>query len=113
VRNLTPWHGVFQGARRAMAMKPITQGARTWSQTSLGDRTMLRTIFMIGLFAIGGLFVLKIAFGLFGVALGIFAVLLALAIKVVIIGGLIYLVIRIFSPETARRLRQKWSGSAY
>ena len=113
MRNLTPWHGVFQGERRAMAMKPITRGARTWSQTSLGDRTMLRTIFMIGLFAIGGLFVLKIAFGLFGVALGIFAVLLALAIKVVIIGGLIYLAIRIFSPDTARRLRQKWSGTSY
>ena len=48
---------------------------------------MLRTIFMIGLFAIGGLFVLKIAFGLFGFALGLFGVLLALAIKVVIIGG--------------------------
>ncbi|HEV7992253.1 MAG TPA: hypothetical protein VGP25_10555 [Gemmatimonadaceae bacterium] len=74
---------------------------------------MLRTIFMIGLFAIGGLFLLKIAFGLFGFALGIFGVLLVLAIKVVIIGGLIYLAIRIFSPETARRLRQKWSGSSY
>jgi hypothetical protein len=112
VRNLTPGHGVFQG-EGVMAMKPISRAARTWSQTSSGDRTMLRTIFMIGLFAIGGLFVLKIAFGLFGVALGIFGVLLALAIKVVIIGGLIYLVIRIFSPDTARRLRQKWSGSSY
>jgi len=40
-------------------------------------------------------------------------VLFWLAIKVVIIGGLIYLVIRIFSPDTARRLRQKWSGSSY
>jgi hypothetical protein len=97
----------------AMAMKPSICAARTWSQTSSGDRAMLRTIFMIGLFAIGGLFVLKIAFGLFGFALGIFCVLLALAIRVVIIGGLIYLAIRIFSPETARRLRQKWSGTAY
>ena len=74
---------------------------------------MLRTIFMIGLIAIGGLFVLRFAFGLFGAALGIFMVLLALAIKVVIIGGLIYLAIRIFSPDTARKLRQKWSGSSY
>ncbi len=74
---------------------------------------MLRTIFMIGLFAIGGLFLLKIAFGLFGFAFGLFAVLFWLAIRVVIIGGLIYLVIRIFSPDTARRLRQKWSGSSY
>jgi hypothetical protein len=74
---------------------------------------MLRTIFMIGLFAIGGLFLLKIAFGLFGFAFTLFGVLFWLAIKVVIIGGLIYLVIRIFSPDTARRLRQKWSGSSY
>ena len=112
MRNLTPGHGVFQG-EGTMAMKPISRAARTWSQTSTGDCIMLRTIFMIGLFAIGGLFVLKIAFGLFGVALGIFGVLLALAIKVLIIGGLIYLVIRIFSPDKARRLRQKWSGSSY
>jgi len=74
---------------------------------------MLRTIFMIGLFAIAGLFVLKLVFGLFGVMLGVFGVLLVLAIKVVIIGGLIYLVIRIFSPDTARRLREKWSGRGY
>jgi hypothetical protein len=112
VRNLTPGHGVFQG-EGTMVVKPSPAPRVTWSQTSSGDCTMLRTIFMIGLFAIGGLFVLKIAFGLFGVALGIFGVLLALAIKVVIIGGLIYLVIRIFSPDTARRLRQKWSGSSY
>jgi hypothetical protein len=71
---------------------------------------MLRTIFMIGLFAVGGLFVLRLAFGLFGFALGLFGGLLALAIKVAIIGALIYLVIRIFSPETARRLRDKWNG---
>jgi hypothetical protein len=43
---------------------------------------MLRTIFAIGLFAIGGLFVLKIAFGLSGFALGLFGVSVALAIKV-------------------------------
>ena len=110
--NLTPGHSVFQG-ESVMALKPISPVTRTWSQTSSGDCTMLRTIFMIGLFAIGGLFVLKIAFGLFGFALGLFGVLLALAIKVVIIGGLIYLAIRIFSPDTARKLRQKWSGSSY
>jgi hypothetical protein len=71
---------------------------------------MFRTIFMIGLFAIAGLFVLRLVFGLFGVMLGLFGVLLALAIKVAIVGGLVYLVIRIFSPDTARRLREKWSG---
>ena len=74
---------------------------------------MLRTIFMVGLFALGGLFLLKLVFGLFGFALGLFAVLLVLAVKVLIVGALIYLVIRIFSPDTARRMRNKWSGSSY
>ena len=74
---------------------------------------MLRTIFMIGLFAVGGLFLLKLLFGLFAVGFGLLGFLLALAIKVAIIGALIYLVIRIFSPETARRLREKWSGPSY
>jgi hypothetical protein len=74
---------------------------------------MLRTIFMIGLFAVGGLFVLRLVFGLFGVLLGVFGGLLGLAIKVAIVGAVIYLLIRIFSPETARRLREKWSGKTY
>jgi hypothetical protein len=74
---------------------------------------MLRTIFMIGLFAVGGLFVLKLLFGLFGFALAIFGGLLGFAIKIAIIGALIYLAIRIFSPETARRLRERWSGSNF
>jgi hypothetical protein len=57
---------------------------------------MLRTIFVIGLFAVGGLFLLKLVFGL-----------------IAIVGGLIYLAIRIFSPQTARRLRDRWSGNTY
>lgn len=71
---------------------------------------MFRTIFMIGLFALGGLFLLKLIFGL---GLGILGWLIGFAIKAAIIGALVYLVIRIFSPETARRLREKFSGSSY
>ena len=74
---------------------------------------MLRTIFVIGLFAVGGLFLLKLVFGLFAVSLGLFGWLFAVAIKVAIVGALVYLVIRIFSPHTARRLREKWGGTAY
>ena len=74
---------------------------------------MLRTIFVIGLFAIGGLFLLKLLFGLFAVTFGLFGWLFVIAIKALIVGALVYLVIRIFSPATARRLREKWSGSAY
>lgn len=73
---------------------------------------MLRTIFMIGLFAIGGLFLLKLFFGVFGVFFALLLMLLRFAIFAAIVGGALYLVIRIFSPETARRLRERWSGSS-
>ena len=71
---------------------------------------MLRTIFMIGLFALLGLFALKIAFGLFGFLFSILLVLLWWAIKIAIIGLIIYFVIRIVSPDTASRLRNRWTG---
>jgi hypothetical protein len=74
--------------------------------------TMLRTIFSIGLFAVLGLIALRFIFGIFGVVMGLFMTLLFLAIKIAIVGLLIYFVIRIVSPDTARRLRERWSGRA-
>ena len=74
---------------------------------------MLRTIFTIGIFALLGLFALRLAFGLFGWLFALLFVLLGLAIKIAIIGAIIYLVIRIFSPDTARRMREKWSGDGF
>ncbi len=73
---------------------------------------MFRTIFMIGLFALAGLFVLKLAFGLFGALFGMLLLLLGLAIKIAIVGVVVYLLIRIFSPGTARKLRERWSGTS-
>ena len=74
---------------------------------------MLRTIFTIGILAILGLLALRIAFGLFGWLFAVLLVLLGLAIKIAILGAIIYLVIRIFSPDTARKMREKWSGTTY
>ena len=71
---------------------------------------MLRTVFMIGLFALLGLFALKLAFGLFGFLFALLIVLLGWAVKIAIIGLVIYFVIRLVSPDTASRLRSKWSG---
>ncbi len=71
---------------------------------------MLRTVFMIGLFALLGLFALKLAFGLFGFLFALLLVLLGWAIKIAIIGLVIYFIIRIVSPDTARSLRSKWTG---
>ncbi len=72
---------------------------------------MLRTIFMIGVFALLGLFALKLVFGIFGFLFGIVGFLLVLAIKIAIVGLIVYFIVRIFSPETARRMREKWGGS--
>jgi hypothetical protein len=73
---------------------------------------MLRTVFTIGLFAVLGLIALKLAFGLFGTLLGLFIGLAIMAVKVLIVGLVIYFAIRIISPDTARRLRERWSGPA-
>jgi hypothetical protein len=73
---------------------------------------MLRTVFMIGLFAVLGLFALKMAFGILAGLLGLFVVLLVWAVKIAVVGLLLYFVVRILSPDTARRLREKWSGPA-
>jgi hypothetical protein len=71
---------------------------------------MLRTIFSIGLFAVLGLIVLKFLFGILGFAVSLFMVLLVLAIKIALVLLVVYFIIRIVSPDTARRLRERWSG---
>ena len=71
---------------------------------------MLRTIFSIGVFAILGLVALKLIFGIFGVAVGLFLFLASIALKIALVALAIYLIIRIVSPDTARKLRDRWSG---
>jgi hypothetical protein len=73
---------------------------------------MLRTILMIGLFAVLGLFALKMFFGILSGLLALFLVFLMWALKIGAVLFVIYVLIRIFSPETARRLREKWAGPA-
>jgi hypothetical protein len=71
---------------------------------------MLRTIFSIGLFAVLGLIALRFILGIFGLAVGLFVALLFIALKVGLVLLAIYFVIRIVSPDTARNLRERWSG---
>ena len=73
---------------------------------------MLRTIFMIGLFAVLGLIALRVVFGILPALIGLFVAIAWFAIKIAAVGFLIYLIIRVLSPDTARRLREKWSGPA-
>ena len=72
---------------------------------------MLRAIFMIGLFAMLGLFAVGMVFKLFGGLLALTFWVVAVSLKLLIVGGLLYFGIRIISPGTAQRLREKFSGT--
>ena len=74
---------------------------------------MLRTIFTIGLFALLGLFALRVVFGILPTVVGLVLWLFITAVKIALVGLVVYLVIRIFSPDTARRLREKFSGTRF
>ena len=73
---------------------------------------MLRTIFTIGALAVLGLFLLSFVFGILKGLIALALFLLGVAIKIAIVGLIVYVVIRIVSPDTARRLRERWSGPA-
>lgn len=61
---------------------------------------MLRTIFAVGLGIVAASILFKV---LLPVAVG----LLGLAIKILLVGAVAYAVIRLVSPDTARRLHEK------
>ncbi len=73
---------------------------------------MLKTIFMTGLMVILGMIALGLVFSIFGTLIGVTFWLLGFAIKALIVGGVAYLAIRVFAPDTARRLRERWSGTS-
>jgi hypothetical protein len=102
--------------RQGKPLKPWLLAGRRTDRISQFDLReiprMFRTIFSIGLVAVLGLIALKFMFGIFGFAIGLFMWLLFAAIKVAIVGLIIYFIIRIVSPDTARRLRERWSGPA-
>lgn len=69
---------------------------------------MLRTIFGIGVLALLGLFALRVFFGLFGVLFGLFFVLLLWAVRIAVVGLVVYLVLRLVMPETARKIEEQF-----
>jgi hypothetical protein len=65
---------------------------------------MLRTLISIGTIALLGLFALKLVFGILGPVVGLAFFLLGAALKAALVGAVIYGVVRVLSPDTARRL---------
>ncbi len=69
---------------------------------------MLRTLLTIGIIALVGLFALKVVFGLLGPLVGLLLILLGLAVKLALIGAVLYVVVRVISPDTAKRITGKF-----
>ncbi len=65
---------------------------------------MLRTIFSVGLIALLGLFALKLVFGLLGPLVALLLMLVGFALRVLLVGVVIYFVIRVVSPTTAAKI---------
>ena len=70
---------------------------------------MIRTLLTIGLIAMLGLVALKVVFGLLGPLVGLLIMLFFFALKVALIGAVIYLILRVVSPGTADRMKGMWS----
>ena len=66
---------------------------------------MLRTLLIIGLVVVVGSAVI-------GALLGIAGLVIGFLIKLVILGAIVYLALRIVSPRTAARIRDRIEGRA-
>ena len=71
---------------------------------------MLRTLFTVGLIAMLGLVALKVVFGLLGPLVGLLFMLVGFAIRVLLIGAVLYFVVRVVSPSTAERIERALRG---
>jgi uncharacterized membrane protein YGL010W len=67
---------------------------------------MLRNLFGFAVMAVVTIFLLKVVFSLFGLVLGLLAAVLWFAF----VGFMIYLVLKVFAPATAARVREMIAG---
>ncbi len=67
---------------------------------------MLRTLFTVGLVALLGLVALKVVFGLLGPLVALLFWLIGLAIKVLLLGAVVYFIVRLVSPVTAEKIER-------
>jgi len=70
---------------------------------------MLRAIVMIGFLVVLGMFAAGLVFNVLGGLIGLVIGVAILAVKLLIVGGLLYFGIRVVSPGTAQRLKDRWA----
>ncbi len=67
---------------------------------------MFRSLIGFAVFAVISIFLVKVFFGLFGLVLGLIGTIVWLAV----VGFVVYLILKMFSPDTAARVREMVSG---
>jgi hypothetical protein len=72
----------------------------------------MRTFATIAIVALIGWVAIQIVFGVAGGIVGLLLSLAWLALKVLLVVGIVYWVLSVFSPETARRLRDLFKGES-
>ena len=70
----------------------------------------MRTFATIAVVALAGWIALKIVFGVAGGLVGLLLSLAWLALKVLLVVGIVYWLLSVFSPETARKMREAFKG---
>ncbi len=70
---------------------------------------MLRAILMLGLLVVLGMFAAGLVFNVLGGLVGLVVWVAILAVKLLVVGGIVYLGVRVLSPNTAQRLKDRWS----
>ena len=71
---------------------------------------MIRTVASVAVIGLVAWVVLKLVFGVAGSLLGVLIALAWLALKIALVVGLIYWLLTVFSPDTAKKLRDSLRG---
>lgn len=70
---------------------------------------MLRAILMLGLLVVLGMFAAGLVFNVLGGLVGLVVWVAVLAVKLLVVGGILYFGVRVLSPNTAQRLKDRWA----
>lgn len=70
----------------------------------------MRTFASVAVVLVVGWVALKIVFGFAGGLLGLLLALALFVLKVLLVAGIVYWLLSVFSPETARKMREIFRG---
>ncbi len=73
---------------------------------------MIRTAFAVAVIGLIAWIALKLVFGFAGGLLGLLITLAWFALKIALVVGLVYWLLTVFSPETARKMREALRGGS-